>query len=128
MPPAISRTAYVHRFDVEHTLRFAKQTLLWTTPRLRHPAQADRWTWLVVIADTSLRLAKDLVHDQRLSWERPRRPGRLTLYQVRRAMSVLLVSLGTPASPPKPCGRAPGRPKGRRSGPAPRFPAIKKAA
>jgi hypothetical protein len=120
--------ADVHRFDVEHTLRFAKQTLLWTTLRVRHPEQADRWTWLVVIAYTSLRLAKDLVQDQRLPWERPRRPGRLTPYRVRRVISVLLGSLGTPASPPKPCGRSPGRPKGQRSGPAPRHPAIKKAA
>ena len=58
--------AYVHRFDVEHTRRFAKQTLLWTAPRVRHPEQADRWTWLVIVAYTMLRLAKALVHDQRL--------------------------------------------------------------
>ena len=120
--------AYVHRFDIEHTLRFAKQTLLWTTPRLRHPEQADRWTWLVVVAYTMLRLAKALVQDRRLPWERPRPPGRLTPYRVRRAVSALLPGLGTPASPPKPCGRSPGRPKGRRSGPAPRHPPIKKAA
>ncbi len=120
--------AYVHRFDVEHTLRFAKQTLLWTTPRVRHPEQADRWSWLVVIAYTLLRLAKPLVRDQRLPWERPRPPQRLTPYSVRRAVSALLPSLGTPADPPKPCGRSPGRPKGRRSGPTPRHPAIKKAA
>jgi hypothetical protein len=120
--------AYVHRFDVEHTLRFAKQTLLWTVPRVRHPEQADRWTWLVIVAYTMLRLAKALVHDQRLPWERPRPSHRLTPYRVRRAVSALLPGLGTPASPPKPCGRSPGRPQGRRSGPAPRHPAIKKAA
>ncbi len=120
--------AYVHRSDVEHTLRFAKQTLLWTTPRVRHPEQADRWTWLVVIAYTLLRLAKTLVRDQRLPWERPRPPHRLTPYRVRRAVVALLPGLGTPASPPKPCGRSPGRPKGRRSEPAPRHPAMKKAA
>ena len=38
------------------------------------------------------------------------------------------VALDTPADPPKPCGRSPGRPLGRRSDPAPRYPAIKKAA
>ena len=120
--------AYVHRFDLEHTLRFAKQTLLWTAPRVRHPEQADRWTWLVIVAYTTLRLAKALVHDRRLPWERPRPPSRLTPYRVRRAVSALLPTVGTPASPPKPCGRSPGRPKGRRSGPAPRQPTIKKAA
>jgi hypothetical protein len=42
------RRAYVRRFDLEHTLRFCKQCLDWTTPRIRHPEQADRWTWRVV--------------------------------------------------------------------------------
>ena len=50
--------AYVRRFDLEHTFRFAKQTLGWTTPRPRHPEQADRWTWLVLAAYTQLRLAR----------------------------------------------------------------------
>ena len=50
--------AYVRRFDLEHTLRFCKQSLGWTTPRVRHPEQADRWTWLVVAAYTQLRLAR----------------------------------------------------------------------
>jgi hypothetical protein len=36
--------SYVRRFDLEHTLRFLKQSLGWTTPRLRHPEQADRWS------------------------------------------------------------------------------------
>jgi hypothetical protein len=40
--------AYIRRFDLEHTFRFLKQTLGWTIPRVRHPEQADRWTWLVV--------------------------------------------------------------------------------
>jgi hypothetical protein len=50
--------AYVRRFDLEHTFRFLKQTLNWTLPRVRHRAQADRWTWLVVLAYTHLRLAR----------------------------------------------------------------------
>src|SRR5215216_4280002 len=112
---AVLWLAYVRRFDIEHTLRFAKQTLLWTAPRPRHPEQADRWTWLVVAAYTQLRLARGLVSAQRLPWVRP-------------AISALLATVGTPASPPKPCGRSPGRPPGRRSRPATRHPALKKAA
>jgi len=27
----------------------------WTTPRVRHPEQADLWTWLMVVAFTQLR-------------------------------------------------------------------------
>jgi hypothetical protein len=120
--------AYVRRFDLEHTIRFVKQTLGWTLPRVRHPEQADRWTWLVVAAYTQLRLARACVADRRLPWERPSPAGALTPYRVRRAFSALLLAVGTPANPPQPCGRSPGRPTGCRSGPAPRFPALKKTA
>jgi hypothetical protein len=120
--------AYTRRFDLEHTIRFAKQTLGWTTPRVRTPAQAERWTWLVLAGYTQLRLARQLVADQRLAWERPRPPGRLSPYRVRRGFPRLLCALGSPAAAPKPSGRSPGRPKGRRSGPALRHPAIKKPA
>ena len=120
--------AYTRRFDCEHTIRFGKQTLGWTTPRLRHPAQAERWTWLVLACYTQLRLARQLAYDQRLAWERPRPPGQLSPYRVRRGFPRLLCALGSPASAPKPSGRSPGRPKGRRSGPALRHPAIKKPA
>ena len=34
--------SYVRRFDLEHTFRFLKQALGWSTPRLRHPEQTDR--------------------------------------------------------------------------------------
>jgi DDE superfamily endonuclease len=120
--------AYVRRFDLEHTFRFLKQTLGWTTPRMRHPEQADRWTWLVLAAYAQLRLARPCVADRRLPWERRYDPGRLTPWRVRRVVSSLLPMLGTPAKPPKPCGRSPGRPKGRRSGRAKRYPALKKTA
>ena len=117
---------YIRRFDLEHTVRFCKQTLGWATPRPRHPTQADRWTWLVLAAYTQLRLAREVVADQRLPWERPRPPGQLSPYRVRRGFPRLLCALGSPASAPQPCGRSPGRPKGSRRGPAPRYPAIKK--
>src|SRR5215218_5948317 len=120
--------AYIRRFDLEHTIRFAKQTLGWTTPRPRTREQADRWTWLVLAAYTQLRLARQVVCDQRLPWQRPRPQPRLSPYRVRRGFSRLLCALGSPAAAPKPAGRSPGRPKGRCSGPAVRYPAIKKPA
>jgi hypothetical protein len=125
---AVLWRAYVRRFDCEHTIRFAKQILGWTTPRVRHPQQAERWTWLVLAAYTQLRLAKTVVADQRLPWERPKPARRLTPYRVRRGFPQLLLTLGSPANAPKPCGRSPGRPHGSRTGPAARHPAIKKAA
>jgi hypothetical protein len=76
--------AYVRRFDCEHSIRFAKQTLGWTTPRVRHPEQAERWTWLVLAAYTQLRLARTAVSDRRLPCQRPQAAHRLTPYRVRR--------------------------------------------
>ena len=85
----------------------------WTNPRVRHPEQADRWSWLVVAAYTQLRLARPRVADLRLPWERRYDRGRLTPVRVHRVVSSLLVEMGTPAKAPKPCavGRLEG-PKG----------------
>ena len=119
--------AYVRRFDLEQTCRFLKQTLNWTLPRVRHPEQADRWTWLVLLAYTQLRLARPLAQDQPLPWQQAQPPSRLTPARVQRAFSLLLPRLPILARAPKPCGRSPGRPKGKRSGRARRYPALTKA-
>jgi len=120
--------AYLRRFDIEHTFRFAKNTLGWTTPSLCTPEQADRWTWLVVGALTQLRLARGHVADLRLPWERPRDPSTLTPTRVRRGFRRLRATVGSPASPPKRSRAGPGRPKGTRKPPRTRYPPIKKAA
>ncbi|MHB1626719.1 MAG: hypothetical protein ACYCUC_16120 [Candidatus Dormibacteria bacterium] len=52
---AICWRAYLHRFDMEPTLRFAKTTLGWVIPRVRTPEQADRWTGLVTAGYNQLR-------------------------------------------------------------------------
>ena len=119
--------AYVRRCAVEHTFRFLKQTLTWTLPRVRHPEQADRWTWLVGLAYTQVRLARPLVVDQRVPWHRPHPAGKFTPARVQRGFARLLPRLPVLACPPKPCGRSPGRPKGKRSGHATRYPALTKA-
>lgn len=124
----IAWRAYLRRFDIEHTFRFVKNTLGWTTPSVCTPEQADRWTWLVVGAYTQLRLARPIVEDLRLPWERQRKPGRLTPARVRRGFRRLVPTLGTPASPPKSRSPGPGRPKGTRREPRTRYPAIKKTA
>jgi hypothetical protein len=120
--------AYLHRFDLEHTYRFAKNTLGWTAPSLQTPEQADRWTWLIVGVYTQLRLARGLVDDMRLPWERPCQPAKLTPARVRRGFRRLRATIGTPASPPKSNTPGPGRPKGTRRPPRTRYPVVKKAA
>jgi hypothetical protein len=70
--------AFLRRFDLEHTFRLFKQILGWTTPKIRDPAAADRWTWLIIAAHAQLRLARPLAADLRHPWEPPAPPGQLT--------------------------------------------------
>ncbi len=118
--------AYIRRFDIEHTIRFAKQTLGATTPKIRTPAQADRWTWLILAALTQLRLARDHVADHRLPWQPPLPVDKMTPGRVRAGFAHLLPRLNNPTNWPKPSRPGPGRPKGRKSTPATRHPAAKK--
>ncbi|MFC9976719.1 NF041680 family putative transposase [Spirillospora sp. NPDC127200] len=105
-------SAFLRRFDLEHTFRLLKQTLGWTAPRLRSSAAADRWTWLIMAAHTQLRLARGLTHDLRRPWERPLRTDRLTPARVRRGFRNLRTKLARPARAPKPTRPGPGRPEG----------------
>lgn len=107
---------FLRRFDLEHTFRFLKQTLGWTRPRIRTPAAADRWTWLLIAACTQLRLARLLVEDQRRPWERkPASPARLSPARVRRGFRAVRLTLDTPANAPKLSRPGPGRPTGSRN-------------
>jgi hypothetical protein len=104
--------AFLRRFDIEHTFRFLKQQLGWTRPKLRDPAAADRWTWLVIACYAQLYLARALTADLRLPWQRPCPPGRLTPARVRRGFRNLHRTLPVLASAPKPSKPGPGRPPG----------------
>jgi hypothetical protein len=117
---------YCRRFTVEHGFRFLKQALGWTSVRPNAPAAADRWTWLLALALWQLWLARPLVADRRLPWELPLPPARLTPGRVRRAFGGLLPHLGTPARPPKPRGKSPGRRRGDCPGPRERHPVYRR--
>ncbi|WP_433415262.1 NF041680 family putative transposase [Microtetraspora malaysiensis] len=104
--------AFLRRFDIEHTFRLFKQTMGWTAPKIRDPAAADRWTWLVIAAYTQLRLARPLAVDLRRPWEKPVAPGRLTPARVRRGFRNIRANTALPASAPKPSKPGPGRPPG----------------
>src|SRR3954452_11050181 len=120
--------AYIRRFDLEHTFRFSQ-----AGPGLDHPAGAHARAGrpLDLAGAAGLHPAapsRPIAIEARLPWERRLPAHRLTPARIRRGFPRLLPILGTPASPPKPCGRSPGRPAGSRRGPAPRQPAIKKTA
>lgn len=119
--------AYLRRFDLEHTFRFFKQVLGWTRARVRTPAQADRWTWLIIAAYAQLRLARQHIDDLRHPWEKPLPPHRPpSPLRVRRGFRRIRRTVGIPARAAKPTRPGPGRPQGRTSGPAPRHPVGKK--
>lgn len=115
---------YALRFSQEHGYRFEKQALLWDEPRVRTPQQFERWSHLVAIVHNHLVLARDLVETELRPWENKQRPS--TPQQVRRGLGKLLPTLGSPARPPKPRGKSPGRVKGAKIGKAPRFSVVRK--
>jgi hypothetical protein len=106
---------------LEHTFRLFKQILGWTAPKIRDPAAADRWTWLIIACHAQLRLARPLAGDLRRPWERPAPPGRLTPARVRRGFRNIRAKTVQLASAPKPGKPGPGRPPGSKNRhPAPR--------
>src|SRR6266536_875466 len=115
---------YVLRFSQEHGYRLDKQALLWEKPRLRTPAQFERWSHIVAIAHNHLVLARDLAAAELRPWESKQREP--TPQQVRRGMHKLLPKLGTPARPPRPRGKSPGRAKGAKIVSLYRFSVVRK--
>jgi len=125
--PPLARVArlYPRRFSSEHGDRFDKQDLLWTAPHVRTPEQMERWTDVVAAVHNESGLARARAQAQHLPWEDPPRP--LSPRQVRRALARLIAREGTPAAPPRPRGKSPGRAPGTVVRPAPRHPVIRKA-
>lgn len=103
---------YLRRFDLEHTFRFLKQSLGWARPKLREPAAADRWTWIVLGAQALLRLARPLAVECRLPWQSPVPPSRLSPARVRATYRRACRDTVHPANPPIGSVPGPGRPKG----------------
>lgn len=118
---------YQRRFAIEHGFRFLKQALGWTTPRLRSPESADRWSGLLVAGLWQLWLARGAVADARLPWERSVPVDQLSPGRVRRGIGPLLARVGSPARPPRRRGKSPGRKRGQSPGRAPRYPVHRRA-
>jgi hypothetical protein len=117
---------YTVRFTIEHGFRFLKHDLGWTAVRPTDPHAADRWSWLLALGLRLLWLARPLVADHRLPWERPLSPDRLTPARVRRACGAEFLRLGTPARPVKTRGISPGRRPGHRQPPRLRHPVARR--
>lgn len=97
------------------------------SPQIRTPAQGDRWTWLILVGHTRLRLARHLAPDLRRRWEKPLPAHRaLTSGRVHRGFAYLRRLIGTPARKPKPTTPGPGRPPGSTRALRTRYPVGKK--
>jgi hypothetical protein len=110
-PPAQWWQLYTRRYAIDHWYRFAKGRLHWTLPRFATPSQAECWSDLMPLVTWELWLARDLVTDQPLPWQKPQpqpAPGRVC-----QGMGSILAQLGTPVRVCKPRGNAPGWPTGR---------------
>jgi len=119
---------YLLRFGIEYFFRFAKRRiglLIAQTPDL---AASMNWVWVVTLAYAQLLLARTLVTAQPHPWDpKSRRTSpSLTPGQVRQAWLTFSHGLGTPARPPRPSGKSPGRTPGFHPAPRQRFPVISK--
>jgi hypothetical protein len=115
---------YSGRYSIEHGYRMDKQDLLWERVRLRTPEQFERFTHVVACVRNQLCLARSL-GCVRQPWERC--GGEATPSQVRRALGSILPELGTPARVCRVRGKSPGRVKGAKVSPAPRYAVIRKS-
>jgi len=91
---------YLRRFALEHWYRFLKQRLHWTVPKLGEPKATERWSDLMPLATWQRWLARNLVQDSPLPWQKTL--AILTPGRVADSIAALLARLGTPATAPKP--------------------------
>ncbi|HEY9826511.1 MAG TPA: NF041680 family putative transposase [Stenomitos sp.] len=115
---------YLRRFAIEHWYRFVRQRLHWTCPKFASLEQTQVWSDLMPLISWQLWLAREVVHDCPLPWQKPMpqlSPGRIA-----NAFAPLLVKIGSPAPAPKPRGKSPGPPVGQQRKLRTRFPIVKK--
>jgi hypothetical protein len=130
MPASVQVTAqtiwqaYPRRWPVEPSIRFRKQHLMWTVPQFHTPEAGDLWSTLVSLAMWELYLARTVVTDRPLPWQKTQ--TELTPARVQRGWGELFCAIGTPARPPQTRGKSPGWPKGRVRHRRPRHPVVRK--
>ena len=133
---------YLRRFAIEHWNRFVKQRLHWrATPRRRQTqgnaraGHCPNWGLQrkgkngvrnMPILTWQLWLAREIIEDNPLPWQKPQSSDKLTPGRVAQSFSGVLATIGTPAKSPKPRGKSPGWSTGKKRNKKPRYPIIKK--
>lgn len=113
-----------HRWSIEPSIRFRKRRLYWTLPNWQASERCDRWTQLTDLAYWHLFLARDLVRDQPLPWQKAQ--AQLTPGRVLQSLGPLFAQFGSPTRSVKRRGKSPGWPKGRKRSPPPRFKVVRR--
>ena len=88
------------------------------------PEQGERWSDLMPLLTWQLWLAKDVVREIRLPWQKPL--SELTPGRVAQSMLPLLIRIGTPTVAPKRRGNCAGWPEGKLRTQRCRYPVVKK--
>jgi len=112
------------RWPIEPAIRFRKNRLYWTLPHFQQAEACDRWTNLIDLADWQVWLARSLVSDQPLPWQRSQTdltPGRVT-----QGLGALFAQFEHITSQPKTRGKSPGWPSGRQRTRPKRYPVLKR--
>ncbi len=69
---------YLRRFTIEHWNRFVKQRLHWTKAKLGTTEKGQRWSDLMTILTWQLWLAREIIEDNPLPWQKPQPQEKLT--------------------------------------------------
>ena len=121
---------YLWRFCIEHFFRFMKQHMGLCAYNGVSDSGVIQWMRVCMLAYWQLLLSVDLAQPVSLPWRKLpllNVPFALTPRQVQLTMPSILVAVGTPASLPRPSGKAPGRAKGFRPSPRMRHPIVYKS-
>jgi hypothetical protein len=108
-----------HRWPIEPSIRFRKQKLHLSLPKLQDSARCDRWCWLVETAFWQLHLASSLGADNPLPWQKPQ--VNLTPTRTLRTFACLFAQIGSPTRPLQSRQNGIGWTKGRPRTRLPRF-------
>ena len=123
---------YLWRFSIEHFFRFIKQHLGFYATRSTFVACTQRWIDFVILAYWQILLAAPHVSGFVAPWRSSPKLAlpsafSFTPRQIQLALPRFLASVGTPAHPSGPAGKAPGRPLGFNPPLRPRLKPVRKS-
>jgi hypothetical protein len=128
---AEAQAIYPERFGVEHGLRFKKGELGLVAGQFNGPGAEPRIQWWVELVATVMWLlwaARPLARAPEVHWPTWLRTDQLTPGTMRKLAGGILCKLGIGAPQPQRRGKSPGRPRGRRFEPRPRYRLYRKRA